>query len=89
MLLRSLLPLLGGFSIVPALAQQAGTFRVAGQTQVSAMMVRIGTHFLSQRSYSWHPRCLWLAMTRSTSLIKLKGMPTRLTDIRNTHLSGW
>jgi hypothetical protein len=43
MLLRSLLPLLGGFSAIPALAQQAGTFRVAGQTLVSAMMVRLGT----------------------------------------------
>jgi len=44
MILHSLLPLLGVLSIVPALAQQAGTFRVAGQTQVSAMMVRMGTH---------------------------------------------
>jgi len=43
MLLHSLLPLLGVFSVIPALAQQAGTFLSAGNTQVSAMMVRMGT----------------------------------------------
>jgi hypothetical protein len=43
MLLHSLLPLLGVFFIIPALAQQAGTFHSAGNTQVSAMMVRMGT----------------------------------------------
>jgi hypothetical protein len=55
MILRSLLPLLGVFSIVPALAQQAGTFHVAGQTQVSAMMVRMGTHPFCTASLSLAP----------------------------------
>ncbi|KAI9456745.1 copper radical oxidase variant A [Russula earlei] len=39
MLLHSLLLVLGVSAVVPALAQVAGTFQVAGNTQVSAMMM--------------------------------------------------
>ena len=54
MLLHWLLPSLGVLSAVPTLAQQAGTFRVAGDTQVSAMMVRVGTNLFCTPSYSHH-----------------------------------
>jgi len=49
MLLPWLLPFLGVFSAVPTLAQQAGKFLVAGDTQVSAMMVRVGTSLSAPR----------------------------------------
>jgi len=89
MLLHWLLPSLGVLSAVPTLAQQAGTFRVAGDTQVSGMMVRVETTLF------WTPvlfpasRCLWLATTRSTFLTRSKEIPTRSTGTPNTHQSGW
>jgi len=88
MLLHWLLPSLGVFSAVPTLAQQAGTFRVAGDTQVSAMMVRVGTKLFCTRVLFPTLRCLWLATTRSTFLTRSKGIPTRSTATPNTHQSG-
>jgi hypothetical protein len=89
MLRHWLLPFLGVFSAVQTLAQQAGTFRVAGDTQVSAMMVRVGTKLFCTPVLFPAPRCLWLATTRSTFLTRSKGIPIRSTGTLNTHQSGW
>ena len=89
MLLPSILAL--GFAFPSAFAQAPGTFVVAGNTLVSAMMVRRPFYLrISVADSLINPRCLSVVQTRSTFLTKWKATPNKLTAIPLTlQFGGW
>jgi hypothetical protein len=74
-------------AVAPVLAQQPGSFETAGNTLVSAMMVRFRDRITYYTPTSFY-RCFWAVRTRSTFWTRSKAILSRSMAILYMRLSG-